>query len=249
LRAFGGVLIGLAALFVARAVVFVPEASACNPGFKPKPGVTNPTDNARDCEPESAPASPPPPPGGTVASPEPERPKKPPIVSPSDQRKNVEDRLRKGSKDGERSTDASGPKAPPQGRADGLDAAIERLGKKLEQDGERAEEPKVSTYPLTDVEVDQLVRALIVAGIIEAERRERLASDAEALGLVCSDPNCAERQKRLDSMAEELFFPEVLRGMMDAAAAVREMREMADGIDKGQLPSPTHGPTQKREKN
>ena len=259
------VLIGLAALFAARAVVFVPEASACLPGFKPKPGVTNPTDNARDCEPEGGSAPPPPPPqGGTSAPPGPERTKKdPPIVSPSEQRKKVEDRLRKRSKgeDGEQATDASGPKAPPGGKADGTDEAIKRLGKKLGQDGERAEEPKVSAYPLTDVEADQLLRALVVALMIEAaEQRERLASAADRFGFVCRDPNCAERQAKLDYMADAGVTPEDLElryrdvsfdAELNFGAMVNAMmKQMADGIDKGQLPPPTSGgQTTKQERN
>ena len=135
LRAFGYFLIGVAALFGAQAIVFVPEAGACLPGFKPKPGVTNPTDNERDCEPEGKPASPPPP-GGVAVPPEPRRPKKPPIVSPSEQRKKVEDFLRERSKgeEGEREAEPSTPKAPPPGES--ADDSIKRLGEKLKQDEE-----------------------------------------------------------------------------------------------------------------
>ena len=249
-RAVGYVLIGVAALFAARAVVFVPEASACLPGFKPKPGVTNPTDNARDCEPEGGSAPPPPSPqGGTSAPPGPERTKKdPPIVSPSEQRKKVEDRLRKRSKgeDGEQATDASGPKAPPGGKADGTDEAIKRLGKKLGQDGERAEEPKVSAYPLSRAEIDQLIRGLMGAEwVVDKIDKGQLPPPTKDASIEL-DP----LDETMGAYLDETTDVYVTGDTYGYGMSVTVMEEMADGIDESQLPPPTSGGQgTKRERN
>jgi len=76
------------ALLVAQAILLVRESTACFPGFRPKPGVTNPQDNARDCEPipkapPAAPAPPAPPSAGpkgpavTTPAPDPTPPRTP----------------------------------------------------------------------------------------------------------------------------------------------------------------------------
>ena len=131
------VLLLTASLLLAQSALLIRDSAACFPGFRPKPGITNPTDNARDCEP--IPKTPPPPPPTTVSPPpkvqEPKQPDsqpkvvKPPepTIPPGDRARDVENRLRQL---------LEGVTVPPvttPGSDDDAGSAIEGIGRLLRQ--------------------------------------------------------------------------------------------------------------------
>jgi len=136
------VLLLTAFLLLAQSALLIRDSAACFPGFRPKPGVTNPTDNARDCEP--IPKTPPPPPPPTTVSPPPkvEEPKAPPppkVVQPKAPPSELSVPPGERARDaGERARELlEGRTAPPVTTAPGggedAGSAIESLGKALRQ--------------------------------------------------------------------------------------------------------------------
>lgn len=133
------VLLLTASLLLAQSALLIRDSAACYPGYRPKPGVTNPQINERDCEP--IPKTPPPPPPPTTVSPPPkvEEPKSPPSpkvvkpkppepsIQPGDMARDAENRLRQLLEGG------TAPPVTTPGSGEDAGSAIESLGKALRQ--------------------------------------------------------------------------------------------------------------------
>lgn len=149
-RFFVSVLVGMGLLLGLQSVLFVPKSTACLPGFKPKPGVTNPQDNARDCEPVGSPSPPPSGPSAPSSAPseptETKRRKTPPVVPPSMGRQKAEELLRERFRGSDEPVGPQQPRPPAPRRPDEADEAIKRLGDKLKR-GSPARPPGAQVPP------------------------------------------------------------------------------------------------------